>query len=158
MNSVCDRHAWRGRRARKTEKALSPGLFRSQADKPDSVVGSHPSRPHVAVRLEPPTRGSASSFTASVWRCTGWGLPSRRVSAPLVRSYRTFSPLPATLKGHIGGVLSVALSVGFPRLGVTQHPCSAVSGLSSCPKGARDCLACRLRIPRSRVRQRGRPR
>ncbi len=42
----------------------------------------------------------------------------------LVRSYRTVSPLPvrrARRPAAIGGLLSVALSCGSPRLGVTQH-------------------------------------
>src|SRR5438309_10934523 len=39
----------------------------------------------------------------------------------LVRSYRTVSPLPVPSRA-IGGLLSVALSCGSPRLGVTQHP------------------------------------
>src|SRR5471030_606759 len=39
----------------------------------------------------------------------------------LVRSYRTVSPLPVPLRA-IGGLFSVALSCGSPRLGVTQHP------------------------------------
>ncbi len=91
----------------------------------------------------PPTRGSAGRVIAPVWRCTGWGLPSRHVSVSLVRSYRTFSPLPSTLAGRFGGVLSVALSVGFPRLGVTQHPalrCPDFPRASRC-RGARGCLA-----------------
>ncbi len=91
----------------------------------------------------PPTRGSAGRVIAPVWRCTGWGLPSRHVSVPLVRSYRTFSPLPSTLAGRFGGVLSVALSVGFPRLGVTQHPalrCPDFPRASRC-RDARGCLA-----------------
>ena len=42
---------------------------------------------------------------------------------PLVRSYRTLSPLPVrTLGPAIGGFLSVALSCGSPRLAVSQHP------------------------------------
>src|SRR5262245_52026146 len=42
---------------------------------------------------------------------------------PLVRSYRTVSPLPAArLPAPAGGLLSVALSVGSRPLGVTQHP------------------------------------
>ncbi len=101
-------------------------------------MGNHPSGPGVATGLEPPTRGSAGRVIAPVWRCTGWGLPSRRVTAPLVRSYRTFSPLPATADGRLGGVLSVALSVGFPRLGVTQHPALR------CPDFPRDLAAARL--------------
>jgi hypothetical protein len=28
-----------------------------------------------------------------IWPCSVWGLPSRSVTGPLVRSYRTFSPL-----------------------------------------------------------------
>src|SRR5690606_30272165 len=32
-----------------------------------------------------------------IWACTGWGLPSRPVTRPLVRSYRTVSPLPRTV-------------------------------------------------------------
>jgi hypothetical protein len=91
----------------------------------------------------PPTRGSAGRVIAPVWRCTGWGLPSRHVSVPLVRSYRTFSPLPSALAGRLGGVLSVALSVGFPRLGVTQHPalrCPDFPRASRC-RDARGCPA-----------------
>ena len=43
----------------------------------------------------------------------------------LVRSYRTVSPLPVRSPrgpSAIGGLFSVALSCGSPRLGVTQHP------------------------------------
>ena len=38
----------------------------------------------------------------------------------LVRSYRTFSPLPCTVVQ--GGILSVALSFTLPRLHVMEHP------------------------------------
>ena len=41
---------------------------------------------------------------------------------PLVRSYRTVSPLPVIGIRSIGGLFSVALSCGFPRLAVSQHP------------------------------------
>ncbi len=40
---------------------------------------------------------------------------------PLVRSYRTVSTLPVR-RSAIGGLLSVALSCGSPRLAVSQHP------------------------------------
>jgi len=43
----------------------------------------------------------------------------------LVRSYRTFSPLPAAagrLPSAAGGMLSVALSFALPRLHVMEHP------------------------------------
>ena len=35
-----------------------------------------------------------SSAGIPTWSCSGWGLPSRIVTNPLVRSYRTFSTLP----------------------------------------------------------------
>jgi len=38
---------------------------------------------------------------------------------PLVSSYLTFSPLPWT---YHGGLVSEALSLGSPPLGITQHP------------------------------------
>jgi hypothetical protein len=59
-----------------------------------------------------------------IWPCSGWGLPSRHVTMPLVRSYRTISPLPTGPRGResVGGIFSVALSVRSPSLGVTQHP------------------------------------
>jgi hypothetical protein len=46
------------------------------------------------------------------------GLPSQRLSTLLVRSYRTFAPLPQT---KLGRYLSVALSSRSPALGVTQQ-------------------------------------
>jgi hypothetical protein len=33
------------------------------------------------------------TFGPPIWSCSGWGLPSRPVTRPLVRSYRTISPL-----------------------------------------------------------------
>src|SRR4051794_16669747 len=59
---------------------------------------------------------------------------TRRVAATPVRSYRTISPLPArdsAAAPDLGGVISVALSRGFPRVGVTDHLRPMVSGLSS---------------------------
>src|SRR3990172_7348151 len=72
----------------------------------------HSSRPGVAAGLKRPTRpacpeghesGPLSSVpllessgdgAGPIWPCSGWGLPSRHVTMPLVRSYRTISPLP----------------------------------------------------------------
>jgi len=42
-----------------------------------------------------------------------------RSPGELVRSYRTFSPLPRLKRG---GILSVALSFALPRLHVMEHP------------------------------------
>ena len=44
-----------------------------------------------------------------------------------VGSYPTLSPLPE----KTGGLLSVALSIGLPRPGITRHRCFEESGLSS---------------------------
>jgi hypothetical protein len=46
-----------------------------------------------------------------------------------VGSYSTVSPLPR--HEWLGGLFSVALSVGLPRPGVTRHRCFLESGLSS---------------------------
>ena len=53
-------------------------------------------------------------------------MPSRRVTATLVRSYRTISPLPAPRPWpqDVGGFVSVTLSLGFPRVDLsTTLPC-----------------------------------
>ena len=61
-----------------------------------------------------------------IWPCSVWGLPSRPVTEPLVRSYRTFSPLP----DESGGIFSVALSVPFRPPNYGAHR-SVEFGLSS---------------------------
>ena len=58
-----------------------------------------------------------------IWPCSGWGLPSRlghpgrwcALAAP-------FHPCLCTACRAIGGLFSVALSCGSPRLAVSQHP------------------------------------
>jgi hypothetical protein len=50
----------------------------------------------------------------------GFTMP-RRVTTRAVRSYRTISPLPAFINEYIGGMFSVALSVGSRPPGVTWH-------------------------------------
>ena len=49
------------------------------------------------------------------------------VTITVVGSYPTVSPLPSEL----GGLFSVALSLGLPRAGVTRRLCFMKSGLSS---------------------------
>jgi hypothetical protein len=67
------------------------------------------------------TRGLAEpAVRPPIRSCSGWGLPSQPVSRLLVSSYLTVSPLPAL--SRLGCVLSVALSFGLPRPGVTRHP------------------------------------
>ena len=91
--------------------------------------GGHPSEAAVARRFERPTRRRRGTRLRSaealrrlpIWSCSGRGLPSRPVSRPLVRSYRTISPLPLWPR-PARRYVSVALSVRSPCLGVTQRP------------------------------------
>ena len=53
--------------------------------------------------------------------------PAAAVTSRAVRSYRTFSPLPA----EAGGLFSVALSLGLPPPDVIRHLASVEPGLSS---------------------------
>ena len=48
-----------------------------------------------------------------------------------MRSYRTVSPLPAIPKDDVGGLFSVALSLGSLPVGVTHLRCPVEAGLSS---------------------------
>ena len=60
-----------------------------------------------------------------VWPCSGWGLPSRpghpgRWCALTAPFHPHLCPIP---RGRaIGGLFSVALSCGSPRLAASQHP------------------------------------
>ena len=101
-------------RAKREERA-------EPACKPGSVVDSHSSRRIVADTLEQPTRTRRGPrHEVPIWPCSRWGLPCRSVTGLAVRSYRTISPLPDPRRA-IGGLLSVALSVGSRRPGVTWH-------------------------------------
>ena len=110
------------------------------ADKPGFVVSSHSSRRIVTDTLKQPTRRHRGSrHRLPIWSCSRWGLPCRSVAGLAVRSYRTISPLPAFRLTFRRGwstwpdirpasapknrwrYLSVALSVGSRRPGVTWH-------------------------------------
>lgn len=105
-----------GRRSRgNAEKKAKP------ADKPGSVVDSHSSRRYVTAALKQPTRTRhGPCHCVPIWPCSEWGLPCRSVAGLAVRSYRTISPLPSCSRS-LGRYLSVALSVGSRRPGVTWH-------------------------------------
>ena len=91
------------------------------ADKPGSVVDSHSSRRYVTATLKQPTRIQRGPRQwIPIWSCSRWGLPCRSVARLAVRSYRTISPLPA-FRRRRRRYLSVALSVGLRRPGVTWH-------------------------------------
>ena len=130
------RDDWRERRGQVPDArrpVRSPGcwlLARNQtaeevaepADKPGSVVDSHSSRRSVTATLEQPTRTRRGPrHEVPIWPCSRWGLPCRPVTRLAVRSYRTISPLPRPSCDAVRRYLSVALSVGSRRPGVTWH-------------------------------------
>ena len=96
------------------------------ADKPGPVLDSHSSRRNVTATLKQPTRRHCGpQCCLPIWPCSRWGLPCRPVARLAVRSYRTISPLPRVRPPFRGRTvrryLSVALSVGSRRPGVTWH-------------------------------------
>jgi hypothetical protein len=138
--------------------------FSVASRKPDPVVGGHPSRPSIAGRLVRPVPGNFGRATlerSPIWPCTGRGLPSR----PVARTAGELLPhrftLARTSEEAVGGLLSVALSLGFPRLDVIQRPAlrcpdfprrgasRAVNRRATRPH--RGHLACRASIPRCRA-------
>src|SRR5262252_6621165 len=103
---------------------------REPACKPGSVESSHSSWMRVAAPLERPTRElvwAHSTLPYSVLLRVGFTVP-QRVATCAVRSYRTFSPLPA-----IAGRRFVFCGT-FRRLAPPRRylaPCPAEPGLSS---------------------------
>src|SRR3569833_195124 len=76
----------------------------------------------VAAHLKRPTQGRRGPRHVSPYLVllrVGFTVP-RRVATRAVRSYRTISPLPAL--ADLGGIISVARSVGPRPPGVTWHP------------------------------------
>ena len=105
-------------RSGSVSRILSPGLLRG---------GDHSSGAPVIRRLDAAyPRGIPRRATSPLLFGLAPGGVYRAVSVTrdAVSSYLAVSPLPATGSGtpSAGGLLSVALSVGFPLLGVTQHP------------------------------------
>src|SRR5918996_3831282 len=102
----------------------------------------------MAIRLGPPSRAGSSSQPGPLGREKPWGRSPARslfglapggacraagVATGAVGSYPTVSPLPPAEAG--GGLISVALSLGSPRAGVTRRHLSLESGLSSTLSG-----------------------
>ena len=89
-------------------------------DKPGSVVDDHSSATTVTSCLKRPTRihrGPRHKDSYLVLLRVGFTIATP-VASRAVRSYRTFSPLPA----KAGGILSAALSVGSRPPEVIWHP------------------------------------
>ena len=103
-----------------------------------AVADDYSSGMAVASHLKQPTRTSVQDRTCCTrQRVSLHGLApdgvyhARSVTSSAVRSYRTFSPLPAYPFPASGGFFSVALSLGLPPPGVTRHPDPVEPGLSS---------------------------
>ena len=117
--------------------------------------GGHSSGTDVAIRLARPTRTAGPETTLKVAlraipirSCSRWGLPCR----PCYQARGGLLPHPFTLTPPIyrpvhvgqaitkrpiyrrGGLLSVALSLGFPPPAVSRHRVSMEPGLSSPPE------------------------
>jgi len=82
--------------------------------------------------------GGPGALSPPIWPCSGWGLPSRPVTRPLVRSYRTVAPLPRSSRG---GMFLWHFPSGFPAWTLS----------STLPGGARTFLSLGMR------RRSGRP-
>ena len=95
------------------------------ACKPGSVEDRHSSGTPVTRRLKQPTRVRCGQHHGTpIWPCSGRGLPCHAL-LPGARCALTapFHPyLWAGLTNPIGGVFSVALSVGSRRPGITWRP------------------------------------
>ncbi len=96
------------RRSRPVSRILSP----RQARGATISLGAALPRPSMQ-----PTREHRTGSPLPAWPCSGWGLPSRPVTRPLVSSYLTVAPLPLPRRRAVVGgwrSFSVALSAGLP--------------------------------------------
>ena len=118
------------------------GQLREPACKPGSVGGSHSSRTHVAVRLQRPTRERRGPrlITPLFGLAPGGVYPAAGVTTGAVRSYRTFSPLPAPGGRYV--FCGTFRGLAPPRRYLA--PCPVEPGLSSPPRNAAQRLPGRL--------------
>jgi len=100
-----------------------------QARKPDSVLCGHLSGKRVTALLVRPTRGPGEQpgYTLLFGLAPGGvyladALP--RLRCALTAPFHPYPPAPrrSTPRRRAGGLLSVALACGFPRLVISQHP------------------------------------
>jgi hypothetical protein len=124
-----------------------------QTCKPSSVLlkrsGSHLSRAPVAWLLQRliPEGFGGQRHLPPIQSCSGWGLPSRPVTRPLVRFYRTVAPLPWGKQMFCpGGLFLWHYPWGRPHWALPSTlPCGARTFLGS-HTYPRDCLvySCKL--------------
>ncbi len=108
---------------------------------------------------------SPEGYRLPIWSCSGWGLPCRSGHPgrgellprlfTLTRKPRNEAYAPS---GRSGGIFSVALSLGSPPLGVTQHPALWSSDFPPSGKNpAATALPASILFIRYRARWRGFP-
>jgi hypothetical protein len=72
-----------------------------------------------------PQERTRRSARFPIWSCSRWGLPCRRMLPParcaLTAPFHPYLPRPVCTSRDIGGLLSVALSVGSRPPGITWH-------------------------------------
>ena len=105
-------------------------------NKPGSVLTDvsrdHLSRMAVTGRLQRPTRPPGGPpDSGSIWTCNWWGLHCQSCHQDCGRLLPCHFTLTCVSGETIGGMFSVALSIGSRRLAVSQHPCPMLPGLSS---------------------------
>ena len=89
-------------------------------------MDSHSSGTPVARRLVRPTREQCGQhYRSPIWPYSGWGLPCHGMLPParcaLTAPFHPYRS-PEMNQVDLGGVFSVALSIGSRRPGVTWHP------------------------------------
>ena len=109
-------------------RVLSPVLPLMDGHSSGMRVAAHLMRPTRTTVRKPTFRRSKLPGRPSLFGLAPGGVyPAAAVTSRAVRSYRTFSPLPA----KAGGMFSVALSLGSPPPDVIRHLASVEPGLSS---------------------------
>ena len=96
--------------------------YLESAYKPGSVVSNHSSRARITTCLKQPTRVQRGPRQRTpIWSCSEWGFPCRKL-LPVARCALTAPFHPCLYQNMtIGGIFSVALSVGSRPPGVTWH-------------------------------------
>ena len=105
-------------------------------NKPGSVLTDvsrdHSSGTAVTGRLQRPTRPpDGQPESGPIWTCNGWGLHCQPCHQGCGRLLPCLFTLTCVSLETIGGMFSVALSIGSRRLAVSQHSCPVLPGLSS---------------------------
>jgi len=116
-------------------------IKKESADKPGSVMDSHSSGMHVTVHLKQPTREQCGPhYRSPIWSCSGRGFPCHACYQSRGALLPHHFTLTCALR-HIGGIFSVALSIGSRLPGVTWHPALWSPDFPLLPCGNSDCLA-----------------